>query len=82
MANNLEWFRVPQKIYFKKGSLAVALRELKDIYNRKKAVVITDASGFRNGTAKPVTDMLDELHIFYSLISVEETEASVLAGLH
>ncbi len=81
MTNNLEWFRVPEKIYFKKGSLPIALRELKEVYDRKKAVVITDNSGFRNGTAKPVTDMLDELHIFYSLISVEETETSVLAGL-
>ncbi len=81
MANNLEWFRVPEKIYFKKGSLPIALRELKDVYGRKKAVVLTDEAGFRNGTAKPVTNLLNELHIFYSLTAVQQSEASVLAGL-
>ncbi len=25
------WFRAPEKVYFKKGCLPVALRELKDV---------------------------------------------------
>jgi len=76
MANHLDWFRVPEKIYFKKGSLPVALRELKDVYSRKKAFVLTDDSGFRNGLAKPVTDLLNEMGIFYSEIAVNENSVS------
>ncbi len=32
---NMLWFRVPEKVYFKYGALGVALRELKDL-NKKK----------------------------------------------
>ena len=74
MENNLEWFRVPEKIYFKRGCLPIALRELKEVYDRKKAVILIDDDGFRNGLAKPVTDQLNELNIFYSLIAVKDTE--------
>lgn len=81
MNTNLEWFRVPEKIYFKSGSLPVALRELREVYGRKKAVVITESYDFRNNIIKPVTDVLNELHIAYSVISVEETEEFVLSGV-
>lgn len=81
MNTNLEWFRVPEKIYFKKGALPVALRELKEVYSRKKAVVMTDSCDFRNNVIKPVTDILEELHIAYSVIPLEETEEAVLSGV-
>ena len=32
------WFRTPEKVYFKKGCLGVALRELKDVMGKKKGV--------------------------------------------
>ena len=38
---NMLWFRVPEKIYFKYGCLGFALRELKDM-NKKKAFIVTD----------------------------------------
>ena len=38
---NMLWFRVPEKIYFKYGCLGVALKELKDM-DKKKAFIVTD----------------------------------------
>ena len=39
---NMLWFRTPQKVYFKKGCLPVALDELKTVYGKKKAFLVTD----------------------------------------
>ena len=39
---NMLWFRAPQKVYFKKGCLPVALDELKNVYRKKKAFIVTD----------------------------------------
>lgn len=57
------WFRTPQKIYFKKGCLPVALDELKRVMNRTKALIVTDSFLYKNGYTKYVTDKLDELGI-------------------
>jgi acetaldehyde dehydrogenase/alcohol dehydrogenase len=60
---NMLWFRTPEKIYFKKGSLNVALSELKDVYNRQKVFIVTDEFLYKNNYTKPVTDKLDEMGI-------------------
>ena len=60
---NMLWFRAPQKIYLKKGCLPVALRELKDVMNKKKVFIVTDSFLFKNGYTKAVTDRLDEMGI-------------------
>ncbi len=39
---NMLWLRLPEKVYFKRGSLAVALKELKDEYAKKRAFLVTD----------------------------------------
>ena len=39
---NMLWFRAPEKVYFKRGSLRLALEELKKEYGRKRAIVVTD----------------------------------------
>ena len=36
------WFRAPEKVYFKKGCLPVALDELKTVMGKKKAFIVTD----------------------------------------
>ena len=36
---NMMWFRVPPKVYFKKGSLPIALEDLSD---KKRAFIVTD----------------------------------------
>lgn len=63
------WFRAPEKVYFKKGCMPVALNELKDEYNCKKAFIVTDKFLFENGYTKPLTDKLDALGIQYSCFS-------------
>lgn len=66
---NMLWFRAPEKVYFKKGCMPVALNELKDEYNCKKAFIVTDKFLFENGYTKPLTDKLDALGIQYSCFS-------------
>ena len=57
---NMLWFRAPEKVYFKKGCLPVALAELK---GRKRAFLVTDAFLYQNGYTKPVEQKLDEMGI-------------------
>lgn len=59
---NMLWYRVPEKVYFKSGCLNVALEELKDM-NKKKAMIITDKVLYDLGFAETVTDKLDALGI-------------------
>jgi acetaldehyde dehydrogenase/alcohol dehydrogenase len=61
--DNMLWFRVPEKVYLKRGALAAALEELKDPLGRKKAFVVTDSFLFQSGFTKQVTDKLDALGI-------------------
>ena len=51
---NMLWFRVPEKVYFKYGSLGVALKELKDM-NKKKAFIVTDKVLYDLGYVDKVT---------------------------
>ena len=68
---NMLWFRAPEKVYFKKGCLGVALRELKEVMNKKKAFIVTDTFLYQSGFTKAVTDKLDEMgivhHTFYNV---------------
>lgn len=57
------WFRAPQKVYFKKGCMPVALDELGTVMGKKKAFIVTDSFLYQNGYVKPVTDKLDEMGI-------------------
>jgi acetaldehyde dehydrogenase/alcohol dehydrogenase len=60
---NMLWFRAPEKVYFKKGSLPVALSELKDVLGKKRAFIVTDTFLYENGYTKPITNKLDEMGI-------------------
>lgn len=60
---NMLWFRTPEKVYFKKGCLGVALRELKEVMGKKKAFIVTDSFLYMNGYTKPITQKLDEMGI-------------------
>ena len=60
---NMLWFRAPQKVYFKKGCLPVALDELKNVLGKKRAFLVTDSFLYHNGYTKPITDKLDEMGI-------------------
>ena len=57
---NMLWFRAPEKVYFKRGCLGVALKELgPQVYNKKKAFFVTDKFLFEIGYTKKITDILD-----------------------
>ena len=60
---NMLWFRAPEKVYFKKGCLPVALDELKHVLGKKRAFIVTDSFLFLNGYTKAITDKLDEMGI-------------------
>jgi len=80
---NMLWFRSPEKVYFKRGSLPVALAELKDVYDVKKVMLVTDEFLYQNNYTKCVTDKLDEMgirhHTFFD-VQPDPTLASAKAG--
>lgn len=63
---NMLWFRVPEKVYFKKGCMETALDELGTVMHKKKAFIVTDSFLYKNGNTKPITDKLDKMGIVYT----------------
>lgn len=63
---NMLWFRTPEKVFFKKGCMPVALRELSEVYNKKRAFIITDQFLYKNGNTQPIERALDEMGIVHS----------------
>ena len=57
---NMLWFRAPEKVYFKKGCLPVAMDELS---GKKKAFIVTDTFLYQNGYTKPVEEKLEAMGI-------------------
>lgn len=66
---NMLWFRVPEKVYIKKGCLPVALEELKTVMDKKRVFIVTDEFLYKNGYTKPITDKLEEMGIMHSTFS-------------
>ena len=60
---NMLWFRAPEKVYFKKGCMPVALDELGTIMGKKKAFIVTDSFLYKNGYVKPIEEKLDQMGI-------------------
>ena len=61
--NNMLWFRAPEKVYIRRGSIPVALQELKDVYDKKKVFIVTDEYLYKTGFTRCITDKLNELNI-------------------
>ena len=60
---NMLWFRTPEKVYFKKGCMPVALDELGTIMHKKKAFIVTDSFLYKNGYVKGIEEKLDAMGI-------------------
>ena len=60
---NMLWFRAPEKVYFKKGCMPVALDELGTVMHKKKAFIVTDTFLYQNGYVKPIEEKLDQMGI-------------------
>ena len=57
---NMLWFKVPPKVYFKRGAVDLALRELE---GKKRAFIVTDRFLFNSGAVDSITKVLDEIGI-------------------
>ncbi len=75
---NMLWFRAPEKVYFKRGCLGVALKELGEVYHKKKAFIVTDRFLFENGYTKQIVSALNEQDIL-STVFFEVTPDPTLA---
>lgn len=61
---NMLWFRVPSKVYFKRGAVDLALRELK---GKKRAFIVTDRFLFNSGAVDNIVKVLDEIDIDHQI---------------
>lgn len=78
--DNMLWFRLPPKVYFKYGSLPVGLG---DWVGKKRAVVVTDRGLYKLGLASRVTEVLDSMGIATEVIhevDPDPTLANARAG--
>ena len=71
---NMLWFKVPPKIYFKKGCVSFALRELE---GKTKAFIITDKVLFDLGYTKKITDVLEDINVKYEIFSDVEPDPTL-----
>ncbi len=63
---NMQWFRVPPKVYFKPGALGLALEELR---GRERAFIVTDPIMEQMGYVRKVTDVLDKIGMQYRIFN-------------
>lgn len=61
---NMLWFKVPPKVYFKRGALDLALKVLK---GKKRAFIVTDKFLFDSGAVDKITKVLHEIDIEYQI---------------
>ena len=54
----MDWLKIPKKVYFKRGCMPVAIRELTEVYDLKCAFLVTDANLFGAGIVRPVEEAL------------------------
>ena len=76
---NMLWFRVPEKIYYKFGCLSTALSELKQM-GRKKAFIVTDKTLFQLGTIDPVSSILEDQDISYKVFFDVEPDPTLVTA--
>ena len=63
---NMLWLRTPEKVYFKKGCMPVALDELGTVYHKKRAFIVTDSFLYKSGFTKKIEEKLDQMGIAHS----------------
>ncbi|WP_394205367.1 bifunctional acetaldehyde-CoA/alcohol dehydrogenase [Shewanella waksmanii] len=79
-AENMLWHKLPSSIYFRRGSLPIALEELSD---KKRALIVTDKYLFNNGYCDETIKILKaqglETEVFYD-VEADPTLAIVNQG--
>ncbi|TDX51501.1 acetaldehyde dehydrogenase /alcohol dehydrogenase AdhE [Orenia marismortui] len=71
---NMLWFRVPEKIYFKYGALPIALQELE---GKKKAFIVTDKALDDLGYTERITTELDKIGVDYRVFADVEPDPTL-----
>jgi acetaldehyde dehydrogenase/alcohol dehydrogenase len=71
---NMLWFRIPPKVYFKSGCLPVAMRELR---GRKRAFIVTDKPLYDMGMTKGLEEVLEEVGVKYDIFYNVEPDPSL-----
>jgi len=66
---NMLWFRAPEKVYFKRGCLETALKEIKEVYAKTRAFVVTDGYLYKSGMVGAVTSALEEMGVACTVFS-------------
>jgi len=59
---NMLWYRVPEKVYFKYGALGVGLKDLHDL-KKKRVFIVTDKVLYDLGFVEKLTGELDAMDI-------------------
>ena len=81
---NMLWFRSPEKVYFKRGCLPSALKELGEEYHKKKAFIVTDSFLYESGFTKQIEKILAEEGISFATffrVAPDPTLACAKEGL-
>ena len=71
---NMLWFRVPPKVYFKYGSLPVAMRELA---GKERAFIVTDKPIYELGMTAALEEVLAEVGVKYDIFYDVEPDPSL-----
>jgi len=71
---NMLWFRVPPKIYFKYGALPVAIRELA---GKRRAFIVTDKPLYDLGVTAPLEAALEEIGLKFDTFYDVEPDPSL-----
>ena len=74
---NMLWMRTPEKVYFKKGCMPVALDELGTVMGKKRCFIVTDSFLYKNGYTKAIEDKLDQMGIVHTCFSDVEPDPSL-----
>lgn len=59
----MNMLNLPKKVYFKNGSMNVALRELNEVYHLKRAFLVSDPGLYRSGTVSSIDRWLRDRSI-------------------
>jgi len=80
-AENMLWHKVPRSIYFRRGAIVDALKEL---HGLERALLVTDAFLFRHGHADLVIDLLKreglDVEVFFQ-VEADPTLAQIRRGV-
>ncbi|MDC7290757.1 bifunctional acetaldehyde-CoA/alcohol dehydrogenase [Blautia schinkii] len=77
---NMLWMRTPEKVYFKKGCMPVALDELGTVMGKKRCFIVTDSFLYKNGYTKRIEEKLDQMGIVHTCFSDVEPDPSLASA--